>query len=1128
MLRFQRRNPRRAAAVIISMGMLLVLAVLAVSFARIMVPERDGARNFALTTHARFASHAGIEAAFARLRSDAPTGVLDDIGGEWRYFGEDANRDFVSDVGEDVNVNGLVERDECPIAEAVSPSYQVSGQPYSGLVDVPGLPSGWTVRYKLRVVDSQSMVNLNENKAWWWYYQHLGIGIKKHLAMSRDVIGQMRYGGKSGHEALLLYRDTLPGRVFTDRKQLVPILEKGEADLAILAPYVTTNSWRDVKTYREANGEWEGPANLVSEPTYPVNINTATRPVINAVISGAATWFTLRSTQSDSRIRDATGKYYGFADHQSRRFRAYSGSGNYDHWSWRHWGWAWYWETWEEGFETWTPPIHQRRIGQEVDSDGSGAAEAGEDTNGNGNLDSGPFRSSQDWSAFVTHYDGVDDEWWESMRAGLNPEGMVNRYNPEWVPCLGFDDADGVRKFYYENYGSGDRTRMYRNGPTWCFRSHGYFEVESLGEVVDADGNVVARYRTDVDARVFYPLVQTSQKDFLSAPEPGKTWKTNGTYPSLPWSAQVAASWLGNQTTYPENIWDNANGSADATPSKADEFLGGIHAGARGYSSFLAGPDCLFAADFKSSFDAEKAAPGTATPTVGKNINSGGAAATRVRENTTVGKLRNATASDLYIDGLYVDPFRGRHCTYANPDFANVQPDEGSLEFWWKPYTLHYPGDLFTAIFPGDPSVETGVSTEGSVLRVYLAYIACQTTDFQWFLPWLLPFKSSDRPIRFYNWAGTNVVDVMTVPVLVAERIYYTAVTDMETGLIHGRAAGGLRTLGPTSVTDPTAPATYGSFGNGTILCTMPFAYYELYPLTNWAKDKMWHHVAIDWADKAATGGAWLSLYVDGVKAPYQTTVVPDSNDVCLPFWDLESMVPEIHVGGISMTEVPRVARTYAPTFVHGSDPALVAIKWPDPQTYSGGYNSPYRWTTASTIDSLRIYSDPTHVMSHERYFGGPGYFNVVQFPTDATKVISISFDQQVPLFDPDNYRDDTYKHGLYLRPEERPYVELELFYDVSFDGTPTVDFNSPDMLTIRPDVLKSQFGMTDEEAALAARSGGIPLDREIAPNEQWGWDALFHWPDDVAARQTTPILESVTFFYVTRTAQILRWEEVP
>ncbi len=1119
-----RPRSRRGAALLISIAMLLVLAVLAVTFSRMMVPERDGARNFSLATQARMASHAGIETAIARLRSDVAAGKLDEIRADWRYMGEDADRDFETDPAEDTNLNGLVDREECPLGEAVAPSYQVSGKPYSGTLDRGGMPGSWTVRYRLKIRDAQGMVNLNENKALWWYYQHLGIGIRKHLGMTRDVIADMTWpnpaGGAplTGTSALLTYRDQLPGKVFQDRTQLIPLLKYGERDLRILAPYVTVNNWLDPRTYTDTNGDWWwGTPYLAAYPTHPVNINTAPRPVLNAAISGACSWMKDRSTQAHWKTmgEGGTGYNYGARNHEGYRYRAYypagssiegnSWSSRYPEWSWRGIAWAWYWDWNETGFELFATPVHQRRIGREVDANGTGAAESSEDTSFvNGQLDSGMFRRSQDWCTFLATRSGKDDCWWESMRGGLPPEGYVNRFNGDWAPSLGFHEAGNVRQLFYDNYGIGDRSQTYRYGPAWCFRSHGYFEIESLGEVVDGDGKVVARHTTQVDARLYYPLIHSTQKDFLTKPASGASYKQGQTCPTTPWVEKDVTDYLKNTTTFPENVRDASDGSAKPETTKAEAFFGGVLLSPRDYEEETG---LLLAADYQSTVNADYGAGGAASQVVGvgKNKVNGGGAATKVIENKTMGRQALSAASDLFPDGLYVDPIRARKCTYSNPEFKNMRPDKGSLEFWVKFDNFHYPGELITAFFPADPTVES-ISTEGIAFRVSLAFLPCTTTNFRGLLDWLLPRKTT-HPYRHPHWGSRNLSDQMMVPCLVAERNFYTANTELSTAKIHGRDAR----YGDIGTTASYATGKY-------VFTAANFVDYDVYPLTNWAKPHLWHHVEVAWKD-----GTDVSMKIDGVGAPIQWSIpnsTPAKGDVFTTYWDWKDVAGEIHVGGISLPEVWNGARGYHADFKVSQTPAT--IRWPDPASNwtAGGYNNPYHWQSCATIDQLRIYSDPAHVADLDRFPGAtPGtYQNVVQFPDDAVRLATMAWDELVPMFDPNNNRDSTYRQGVYIRPEDRPWIEMALRPDWGKSGT---------WLPYDTATLESTYGMTGAQAADAALSGGMKVDLPITKGEQFAYRATFR-RNAITKLQVTPILESVTFFYMTKKVEVLRWEEAP
>ncbi len=1103
------RDRRAGGALIVCVCLLAVLAVLAAIFSRLMVLERGSARNYQSSVQARLAAEAGVERAVASIVADLRSGKLEDAKAAWRYYGEDVDRDDVADQGEDQNLNGVLERSNCPLLEAPAPSYAVSGKPYSGELSRPGLPRGWTVRYKLKVIDCNAMINLNNDYPnFYRLLDTFGIMLKDYLALDRDVIHSVEFGKRPngqpilGGEAIVKYRDTLPGKVFRSREDLLPILPRGWTDLGLMESFLTVHGWRDDNEFldkkRQIEGYnvpwweyWWGPAHLQAVPRYPIHVNVADKVVLDSVNGTATGQYPAETPQRDFFWGPGVQPVSGGARCRTKES------------DYRIFAHGWWWSPYGGGAKWWSQMLVDHRRGKEVDANGDDLMQAAEDEIRNGWPDPGPFRMAQDYANMPRR---VDHCGYEFMASAFTPHSPVMRYNPDFMPASFHHGGGGGLSFQWGSRFLSDKTTVGVVVPEWCFRPYGWFEITSLGLVQDDAGNIVASRTIRTVSHVFHALEQQTQKDFLSKPAKDASWKSGEAYPSEPWTNADANVRLFRTTTFPENAWDSApaqGGKFDA--KKAEPCMGGVMPTSIDWTL----SNEIFFASFKADARAEKG-PGGQDPTQGAN--QGG----KHLEGVPMGNSTFATGSDLFTDGIHHHRYRGRSTTYPNAGFKSMRPDKGMHEFWWKCDSQYYPGEILTAFFPADPSVEATASTEGIQHRVFLAYVPYRTNAFQGLLSLPPTNVTPEHYYRWWNWGPLVDPGVLAMPVLVAERVFYAAQLDTQTGNIHGRDTGYL---------DLTTTASYA---NGLYAFTAAnWVDYEYVPLLNWGRDQMWHQIRVNWKD-----GTDLELYVDGVRAPYRRTwprSVWAQGGIVLPFWGSAQMKAEIHVGGVNLQEVKNGVgfKAWDPAFKWG--PGGKYWAYPTPMWFMGTNGSDgTNHRHCGTIDNLRIFADPTNSPYSGRYmvtqlpdstWNYGAYRNDVRLPIDATRLVRVAWDQWQPTYDP-RIRSDQYLTGRHIKPADRPRVSLEV---TTKAGSLKMDERT---------MCAAPYSLTADEAARIARGEGYSVDYPVEPGEVFFYAAHFQYrklgggstfPHSL---HVAPILESVTFFYTTRSPAFLAWEE--
>ncbi len=239
---------RRAAALVVCVGVLAVLSLLAVSFARALGVERDAARSQGLQLEADLTALAGLEFAHAELvRLGAERG-WDSIDDPW--------------------VLGAL----------------------SGEVPADPLHPDHTRTYRLRIRDSASMIDLNGPRDV-VRLQLVNLGCVLSTNLGRTILAEQVV------DALLVERDRVAA--FGDRRDLQAAGLLSADDFEAVAGFVTTWGRRDPLTVRATSAYADGTVfrarvqpDLERSPRAPVAVNTAPLEVLASNFGEAeGVWF---------------------------------------------------------------------------------------------------------------------------------------------------------------------------------------------------------------------------------------------------------------------------------------------------------------------------------------------------------------------------------------------------------------------------------------------------------------------------------------------------------------------------------------------------------------------------------------------------------------------------------------------------------------------------------------------------------------------------------------------------------------------------------------------------------------------------------------------------------------------
>ncbi len=575
------RTRSRGLALLVVIGILGVLAVLAVSFVTLARLERKASQQRLFGTRALLLARSGIEDATARLcAGQDPTLAAT------RFSGEDYNDDGILSPGLETDAQifqpALCNREDCPARLALRPSFFVrdpSGSP--ALMAVDARPRGYTGSlsadhaYTLKVEDESAKINVNggfldegdrdgdgipdfrdpfvaDTRTLPAFFPAgaagIGRGWNAQLVRVLNTLG-VQLGIVALGDVAIQNRPRGGYRNTTDVERMVAAASG--LPCADLSPYLTVASWVDVKVVhpnayvgelplappipmpmsRSDLKKARLPLRLEEGGRPPVNLNTATRPALIALLSGLQgdSWYTAYPFPAVYAIPPAQAPPIADAILAFRNG--------------------------QEPFANWNDPAQKRPA-------------------------PGPFSSWEQFAefcdglvptvingqAFLPAADGGDLEGASLLKAAFDPNTHLNKQLPDELMHYWIDKSDLTA---WSTEGS-----LY---PT------GVFKVTAVGRVLGADGRLLAERSASQLTEAFSLLRQTSQKDFVGGRQPfqeylslssdGVFWRTTGASdPSWKtWAKPVGLA----VTTYPCHPLSLPGGNPAHTDNSAD-FDGAI------------------------------------------------------------------------------------------------------------------------------------------------------------------------------------------------------------------------------------------------------------------------------------------------------------------------------------------------------------------------------------------------------------------------------------------------------------------------------------------------------------------------------------------------------------------------
>jgi len=489
------RRRMRGSMLIVAMGILALMSIMAITFARLMKLESDASNNYIDMIRAKLCAESGYERAKISLR-ESMTGrpideVHDSVSDSWVYKDKSGNLAYGT----------LVE-------DSDNPSYE---GPLGGTYKDKGNI------YKVKVMDCASQLNLNGRQPRLAeMLDTLGRSIAKVKGVA-DPVATLDYKGNKGGAAIVSFKGTLLAGSFSSKTQLLELYQESErakgtenADQVGLdlynsvKDYITANSWLNENslTGSIAPGATSVPSGYGCEKRAPVNINTAPKEVIMACmegLGGRGRYVGIRTTKkkidADSEYASTSGEEEEVSLSEIIEF-------------------------------VYVEPLTFDQAEQIADLIMS-------------RRNTLPFRSYVDFEYFVdtvvpdgalppykpSLHDADDRDidhfkaWYkraarDMLKANFNPNARPNFFNPNVAARLIVDKANLI-------YPS-DKTNRYAHSTEFCFSSMGYFEIISLGQILDPKDEVVAESKVRTVVKIFETITHSTQKEFELAEDADK------------------------------------------------------------------------------------------------------------------------------------------------------------------------------------------------------------------------------------------------------------------------------------------------------------------------------------------------------------------------------------------------------------------------------------------------------------------------------------------------------------------------------------------------------------------------------------------------------------------------------
>jgi len=290
---------------IVALAVLTLLVVLGTTFVQLMRLEQQASENNIDTQRMDWVSSSALDRAITTLYEA-------DNHYSWTYY---------------QNTNWLYKFNKLGEAGSLAVGRVEVEDPRVGRWENYMEVSGFLYRFKSKVIDTNSQINLNgQQDTLARMLDHLGEAIAKSPRLKRDgrkiynpfYTEPHRSGSRVRGYHILQFRQRLEGQKFQSKNQLRLLI--GDENFHIVKDFLTCHSWEDPYTYRPDDGDNEVPdlalgrsgtqlaqgnsgglggggvnampsaidVRLSHEPRHPINVNTAPEEVLVACLTGLA------------------------------------------------------------------------------------------------------------------------------------------------------------------------------------------------------------------------------------------------------------------------------------------------------------------------------------------------------------------------------------------------------------------------------------------------------------------------------------------------------------------------------------------------------------------------------------------------------------------------------------------------------------------------------------------------------------------------------------------------------------------------------------------------------------------------------------------------------------------------
>lgn len=286
-----------------------------------------------------------------------------------------------------------------------------------------------------------------------------------------------------------------------------------------------------------------------------------------------------------------------------------------------------------------------------------------------------PFRT---WEGFESWVDAnltmVTQDQRGVINANANPNTRLNKFVPDAIGVSGNQPFGRIA----------DKTDLTFHTTEFAFSSYGWFQIESLGRVLDQNNRTVATAKLRTVVKLFDAMRHTSQRDFVAAAQGTGAWNGTRSFPESMedqgWSVNQA-SVVDGQIQIRED--DALDGNEIFHMDNNDTLAARLHPNVvheRWYGNVHDQNRVVVRQDLVENDPADYGFP---------NVPNQNPRQRSVMNANLAASYRNSTwGSDLFPDGHMLNRRRNKVCLYPGVDSHGgagfVNPQQSAFQWWMK------------------------------------------------------------------------------------------------------------------------------------------------------------------------------------------------------------------------------------------------------------------------------------------------------------------------------------------------------------------------------------------------------------------------------------------------------------